>query len=219
MLAAMIVALVLFVAGASAQVTTGTATAATPAEIAQSGERTATSYRNRLLKFTLTTPTGWEFASDEMNRAVIKDGSERMKANETAARQRAFDRSMAKTVVLFSLSRYPMGDGRNTAQLVSGYEEVPGSLTVQSYAETNKKLVVSKMTSGRVTRDIHTLKVNGRDIVSFDVQGQSNGMTVSQTYYVMTRGRGMLFWIITWVDGGEEDRKALENVVASTKFE
>ncbi len=217
-LVAALVALFVFGNVSSAQVA-ATATAATPADIAKSGELTATSYRNRVLKFTLALPNGWEFASEDVNKNIIKEGAERMKENETAARQRAFERSMAKTVVLFSLSRYPMSDGRNTAQLVSGYEQVPASLTAQSYAESNKRLVVSKMGAGRVLKDVHNIRIGGRDVTAFDVEGETNGVTISQKYYVMARGGGMLFWIITWVNGGEEERKILENAVASMKFE
>lgn len=190
-----------------------------PSEIAASGERKDSTYRNRHLGMSLTIPSDWSFASEEMNRRIIADGNKKLKENETAERQKAFERSMANTSILFSMTKYPADDARNRAQLIAGYERTPSTSTARSYAEFNKKLVLAKATTPRLLEDIISTRVDGKELLRFDIEVTENGVKVRQTYYVMNRTAGMLFFIVTWVDGGEEERRAFDKVVTSADFD
>lgn len=191
----------------------------TASEIAQSGERNGSVYRNRLLRFSLSTPEHWNLASEEMNKALLAEGNEKIKANETKSRQQAFDRSVANTSVLFALAKFPFTDSGNSATLACGFERTAPGQTIQTYAQSSKELVLNKLTSGKLTKDVYSLRIDGTEFVAFDIEAIENGIKVSQSYYVSARGGGILFFVLTWVDGGEDIKRTLEKVVRSAKFD
>jgi hypothetical protein len=189
----------------------------TPVEIAQRGSRVGSEYRNEFLKFSISVPDGWTFASEEMNKRVLAEGKEKIIANETKARQDAIDKSMANTVVLFSMARYPFGDPRNSGNFTSGYERASG--TAPAYGRSNLNLLLAKSPGARIVKDIHAVEIGGKQFHAFDLESSPNGVKVMQTYYFIGRSAGVLFFISTWVDGVDDERKALESVVRSLKFD
>lgn len=203
----------------SAQVTVKGVQVPSPVEIAQSGERTGSTYKNRLLSFTLAIPQEWSFASDEINKRMLAEGRERMNANETAERKESYERSMANTAVLFTLTKHAAGDPRNGAHLAAGFERTSPTTTARAYADHNKNLVITKSNAGRLINDVSSLRLDGREVFAFDIEATENSLKIRQTYYVLHHKGGMLFFIVTWVTGGEDQQKAMEKVIRSADFD
>ena len=189
----------------------------TAAEIAQSGIRAGSEYRNPLLQFSISVPPQWNFASEEMNRKLLDDGNAKLKANETKARQEAFDKSIANSAVLFSLTPFPLGDSRNTGNFACGYERT--SMGALAYARANRDLLLAKSSAARLIKDTYSLKIGAADLQAFDLGSAPNGVAISQVFYMVARPRGILFCVATWLDGADEQRKAMDAIMKSSKFD
>jgi hypothetical protein len=194
-----------------------TASIPTPTEIAQSGVRVGSAYRNPLLQFSISVPPQWNFASDEMNKKLLSDGKAKLKENETKARQEQFEKSIGNSVVLFSLTQSPPGDARITGHLACGYERV--SATALAYARSNKDLLLTKSPGARLIKDIYSLKIGGADVQAFDLGSTPNGVNILQVYYVVARHGGILFCVTSWLEGADEQGVALDAIVRSSKFD
>ena len=190
--------------------------APSPSEIAQSGQLDGSSYKNKLLQFSLAVPENWSFASEEMNRTVLTEGNSKIKANETKERQEAFDRSMANSIVLFMVSKYPLGNPAHTGNLASGFERTTS--TAAAYIDFNKNLLMGKLPNAKLNRDTRVIRVGGKEFSTFDIEGDFNGVLVKQSYYATARNDGILFFVITWIKE-DDTRKSLENVLQSIKFD
>ena len=208
-----------FVLCASTNAQTPTAMGPTATEIARSGERSGSVYRNRLLRFSIPVPEKWTFASEEMNKSMLAEGNKKIKENESETKQKQFDNSLANTAILFTVSKHRVSEPGNLAFLTTGFEDTPDSVSQLAYADYNKHLVVTKTAGGRLVKDISTVRIAGKDVLVFDAEGMPNGVKISQRYYVLAHRGGMLFFIITWLDGGDEERKTLEKMVDSARFD
>ena len=189
----------------------------TPAEIERSGIRVESAYQNPLLQFSISVPPQWNFANEEINRKIMSDGSAKLNENETKARQAEFDRSIGNSVVLFSLTPFPFGDSRNTSNFACGYERT--SVSALAYARSNKDLLLTKGPEARLIKDTYSLKIGGADVQAFDLGSAPNGVKISQVFYMIARPRGILFCVATWLDSADEQRKALDAIMKSSKFD
>ena len=178
-----------------------------PQEIAESGSFDGKTYKNELLGFRISIPKGWTFASEDTNRTTLAAGRLKIKVNETAERQKAMDKSIANTRILFQTSPLPLGQPGNSAIFVCGFEKLSVPQTQEAYAEFNKKLVLTSMNAS-LKKDLYSKMVNGIRFTAFDVETAKNDLTINQTYMITHRKNMIFFFVLTLADNIHEKTMA-----------
>ena len=188
------------------------------AQIAQSGQLTGSTYANKSLGFTLSVPAEWNLASEEMNKAMLAAGGKTVVANEAGSRRKALEESLAKTAILFTLSRFPIGTAGNTGNLACGFERTPAGYTLSRYANDNQSFLQKAIPGAKITKANYATTIGGKPSLAFDLEAEQNGALVRQRYYLMQRKGGMLFFVMTWSD--EDDiKRGLDTAFDSIKFD
>lgn len=175
-------------------------------------------YINNYFSFKTTLPAGWQVLEREVSDATLEVGRELVKGSD-AQTNAAIDKSVARTLVLFILSKFPPGTPNVThAMLQCGAERISNSqMTSSMYMESNKRLLFGSSLSYKLTRDIYPQTIAGLSFSAMDVEQSAYGMTVKQTYYSTMRKGYALFFVTTYFN--EEDRTALEKILKETRFE
>lgn len=164
--------------------------APTSSEIAQSGSFENGVYKNKLLGFDLMLPDGWNLIKEEINQASLEVGRQKITAGRSQATQSALNRSVARTSILFQ--SFTAGGG-----ISCGVETLPIPVTVATYLEQNKGLVLTSQPGSRLVRDKFSATFGGAAFSAFEVEMPGNGQTVRQTFYVTKRRNTMFFFVVT----------------------
>ncbi len=186
-----------------------------PQEIAESGSFEERVYTNKLLAFTVSIPEGWAFASEDINKAMLAAGREKIKVNETEERQKALDKSISNTRILFQTSPQPIGQPGNSAVLTCGLEKLQMPQSRQAYAEFNKNLVVTSL-KANLKKDLYSKIIGGKEFTAFDVEIQKDSFTVNQSYLV-TKHKNVLFFVVLTFNESVH-KKTLEDALQTLRF-
>lgn len=169
-------------------------------EIARSGSFENQLYRNKLLGFSITLPSGWDLISDEVNKAGMDAAKEKVTANKSREYEQAMDKSISNTRVLFQAYSYNPSIG----VMGCGVENTARGLTIGAYTEFNKNLVLSTNPGSRLKKDIYQRTVAGTVFNVFDVEVGSGAQKRGQTYFVTIRKNVMFFFVFTFSDAASK---------------
>lgn len=176
-------------------------------------------YRNSSFKFQLNLPPEWHVQGRETDEAALKVGRDLVKGSNQQANE-AMDKSIAKTLILFTLAKFPLGAPSATqAVLQCGAERITDTRsTSAAYMESNKKFLLASPMRYRLLRDTYVETVGGVGFSVFELeQPRTNGPSVKQKYYSTMRNGFALFFVATYMTA--EDRAALEKIMSTLKFE
>ena len=186
--------------------------------IAQSGQLNDSIYTNKLLGLTVNVPEGWSLASEEMNKALLAVGGKKMAENEAGARRKALEDSIARTAILFTLSKFPIGTPGNSGNLACGFERIPVGFTLQKYSSDNQSFLLRTFPTAKITNANYKVTIGGKVFGAFDLEVEQAGILMKQSYYILQRNSGMLFFVKTWSDD-DEIKKGMDATLATIKFD
>lgn len=200
---------------ATVPATTTKADSYTPQEIAESGSFDGKVYTNKLLAFTVSIPEKWAFASADANQTTLEMGREIIKAGESASQRKGFDRSIARTRILFQASVVPAGQPGNSAVFQAGIEKMETPQTQKDYSDFNKNLVINAL-KGNLKKDSYSKIIGGQDFTAFEIEVLKDDFKVQQTYMVRQIGNVMFFAIITLTE--DTHKKTLDDALNTLRF-
>ncbi len=176
-------------------------------------------YLNSYFKFQASLPADWHVQEREASAAVLDVGREMVKGSN-AQTNAALDQSIAKTLILFTVSKFPLNAPTGTqAVLQCGVEKISDPrITSAVYMEMNKKFLLESPMRYKLLRDSYTETVGGVSFSVFELEQTREGSpSVKQKYYGATRKGFILFFVATYM--AQEDRTKMEKILSTIKFE
>ncbi len=163
--------------------------------ITASGSFDGKLYTNSQLGFTILAPGGWNFYTTDQNKAVVA------KNRETAVKtaDNTLQSSAANTQVLFQATPPSLAGQEKSALFSSGIERLIKTITVDSYIDANKKLVLSSPNL-TLAKDIYRLTFGGVKFAAFEIEGVRGGAKYRQRYIATIRKNVALFFVVTLYD-------------------
>ncbi len=174
-------------------------------------------YVNPYFKFRIKLPEGWNIAERESNNAALQVGRDLVKGSDTRTNE-AVDRSVAKTVLLFTTSKFPpQTPNVRQAMIQCGAERINNTVTSATYLQSSKDLLLKSSLKYSVVRDVHTETIAGLSFSVMELQQSAYGFTVKQRYYATIRKGFALFFVTSYLD--DADGTEMEQVLKGSKFE
>jgi hypothetical protein len=167
-------------------------------DIAESGSFEDSVYKNPALKISVMIPNDWNLLSEDMNKATLLKGSEKLSKIKVGRNRPSFDKSISNTRVLFQAIPLLGEPPANTAMISCGIEKASSKeVTVNDYVAQNKKLVLAGQEGTKLKKDIYQITVNEVNFIAFETEMEKNGIKISQTFMVTFRKNALLFFILT----------------------
>lgn len=167
--------------------------------ISQSGAFDGNVYSNKDLGFTISIPKGWSLFSEDLNKAILTLGREKIRTNESEKFEAEMDKSVANTRILFQTTPFAFGKPGNTANLICGIEVLRMAGTIEAYLEFNKRLVLANPDT-RLLKDLNPVTFAKTPFISFTTEGRTPGGTYKQLYIATMRKGVALFFVVTFTD-------------------
>ncbi|MCA1593658.1 MAG: hypothetical protein LC754_13605 [Acidobacteria bacterium] len=190
----------------------------TPAPAVNAGTITGSIYANDYFGMQLTIPEGWNIYDAQGRQVMLEHGRQLMTTHDQRV-QAQMDAGVARTVNLLTFSKLPQNQaGPGNAIFACGAELVPTSVikTGGDYLTNMKQLLpYSKMTY-EIEQDVGTEKINGAEFGVLALKIESNGATIGQKYYAITKREYALFCVSTYTNEG--DRQVMDKAMNSIKF-
>lgn len=161
--------------------------------IAESGQYGDGLYTNTGLSFKVRIPDGWTITGEDLNKRIMDQGRSLLKTNESKPMQKALDRSMDNTRILFVAKS---AEGPTVGVLACGVEKLPTRQTRQQYAASNKGFVL-KNAGTTLTRDLYLRRVGETTFSGFDIVVTKPTVTLRQTYLITIKNNFAFFFITT----------------------
>jgi hypothetical protein len=126
---------------------------------------------------------------------------------------------MAKTYVLFSLTKFPLRTPNVTqAMFQCGIEELSDkNISTRVYLEKNREFLLNSPLHYKLIKDVFPETIAGTNFFAMDMEQSGGGLTVKHRYYSTVRKGYALFFVISYFD--EADRLTSENALKSIQFQ
>jgi hypothetical protein len=175
-------------------------------------------YINDYFSFRVSLPESWHVVERETNDAALQVSKEVTKGSDKQANVE-FDQSLAKTFLLFSITKFPLRTPNVTqAMLQCGVERLSDKrVTARSYVEKNRDFQLGSPLQYKLLRDVYPETIAGLSFFVMDMQQSVAGVTVKQKYYATLRKGYALFFVTNYFD--EADGTAMEKIIQGTKFQ
>ncbi len=178
-------------------------------------------YSNDFFGVSFTAPKGWVI-HDAATVTALTDAGKKMGTEGAAApAKQALDASLARTTVMLSATKYPVGtppvSGFN-AQLTCFAERVPTALvkTGKDYMDAMQRTYKGMSATVEMMGPPRTAQVGGVPMTVADVRMTLGSLTSAQRYYVRISKGYAVGFIYSYVD--EADLKTFDAFLTTVKF-
>lgn len=178
------------------------------------------SYTNDYFGVSLKFPKTWEYQDAETMNEIINDTAKEY-AGDDKMKQKAFERSQAKTLNLLMISQYPLeGDqvGASVGAVAEKVSLLQGVRTGKDYLKATKE-VMKVMGDGLYTdyKDFTKETIGGKEMDLMEIKiDAGDGSTITQEY-MSTIINGYAFnFIFTYVD--DASKSEIEKIKKSIQF-
>ncbi|HRJ89443.1 MAG TPA: hypothetical protein PLN05_14440 [Pyrinomonadaceae bacterium] len=174
-------------------------------------------YRNDLFGLELKYPADWHVVDQETTAAVLDIGTDFLKGDNQRSNNE-LESSIKQEVVLFHLTRKPMGSIGNCVFMLAVQKQPSPKVLPKMVAEATKSLLVNSPNL-KVARDTRTAMITGRQFAMIDFEMTVGEQKVIILYYVTVTKGYALSYSLTFADTADADRLALENIARSITFD
>lgn len=175
-------------------------------------------YVNDFYSFKVSLPESWHPVERETTNAAMQVHKEMVKGTNKQVNE-GVEESIAKTVVLFTITKFPLRTPNVTqAMLQCGVERLDiknGEARV--YLQNNRDYLLNSPLQYKLLRDVYPETIGGLSFFVMDMQQTAGNITVKQKYYATMRKGHALFFIAHYFD--ESDRLAMEKVLRGVIFQ
>jgi hypothetical protein len=182
------------------------------------GRMEKSEYLNDYFGFRVSVPESWHLIERETRDAALQVSKEMSKGSDPKVNA-GIDKSMAKTYVLFSLTKFPLRTPNvRQAMFQCGIEELSDKdMSARVYLEKNKDFLLNSPLNYKLLKDVFPATVAGTSFYAMDMQQSAGGVTVTHRYYSTVRKGYALFFVISYFD--DADRLTSEKALQASKFE
>lgn len=178
------------------------------------GKTTDGQYTNNFFGMDLKFPSEWNVVDQETTLATLEIGTDFLKG-ENERSNRALEASTKREVILFHLSRKPIGSLGNCSFMIAVLKQPSAKVLPAMVAEATKSLLANSPNL-RISKDTRTGIVAGKPFAMVDYELTVGEQKLSILYYVtVIKGYAFTF-SLTYAD--DADRKELEKIVSTIRF-
>jgi hypothetical protein len=155
-------------------------------------------YTNEFFGFSLSLPDGWLLLDREKVNEIMNAGT----GDEDVQ-------------MLLSITKSPIGTPQN-ASLMAVTEKAPSNDFTPEQSARAGQLLVTRNMPYVTQHEIHPIKVDGVDFVTYNTEVKKGDILARQKFYVTVRNGFTLSFILTYTE--EKDLAILDGFIQSVKF-